>query len=477
MRSRNRNLLCVLLVVAVSKTGYAQGPKFPYKARVISSETYARSGGGENFYPTQVLPKDSIVTVRRHDPGGWYKIDPPKGSFSWIATTYVRQTSANTGVVSTSGAIVSVGSQFGDETTVWQRKMLPNEEVQLLGQQIVETEAGPRKMYKIAPPAREYRWVSGRDILPIDQQALTNRDSDPYAVPSEIIKQNERIAEQRRAENPQTAAPAPKYSPSQSLARIQNIRKEKLALRQLDRDFRNMLQQQPNDWKLDQIEQRYQKLQETSSYPPIAGQIDLRYPAINRYRIRKAEFDDFQRMTSATEKRDAELLAAQYGIPPNETLPNQTTPNEAVTQNHRPEMATGPLTNSVLTVPEVSLAQNGPAGVFAAPSVESPVNGLPTVAATQPPIPEGSTPTGSTTPQQTAFVGAGYVQRGITAESEYVLMSPAGKILAHLNPEQSVDLESHIGQSVGLKGKRFFDSELSKDRINVSGLQRVRLRQ
>ena len=476
MFSRNRNLLCVLLVVAVSKTSFAQGQKFPYKARVISSETYIRSGGGENFYPTQVLAKDAIVTVRRHDPGGWYKIDPPEGSFSWIATTYVQQTSADTGVVSTGDAIVSVGSQFGDETTVWQRRMLQGEKVKLLGQQIVETEAGPRKMYKIAPPVREYRWVSGSDILPIDQQALKSRDNDPYAVPSAVIEQNQKLADQRPVTPPTASAPRPKYSPSKSLARLQNIRKEKLALRELDQSFRVMLLQMPTEWQLDEIEQKYRKLQETSSYPPLAGQIDLRYPAINRYRIRKAEYDDFKRLTSATEKMDAQLLATQYGLPTDDTTTQvgnaQTTGVQSPIAGS-PQSTTGPSPFGELTIPEMNIAQNWQSGVIAAPTVESPVSNLPLVVSTD--ANPSSAPTTGTA-EQTAFVGAGFVQRGITSESEYVLMSPAGKILAHLSPSQSVDLEPHIGQSVGLKGKRFFDSELSKDRIDVSGLQRVRLR-
>lgn len=479
MCSPIRNLLCVLLWVAVSKTSYAQGQKFPYKARIISSETYVRSGGGENFYPTQVLAKDAVVTVRRHDPGGWYKIDPPEGSFSWIATAYVRQTSQDTGVVSTGDAIVSVGSQFGDETTVWQRRMLAGEEVRLLGQQIVETEAGPRKMYKIAPPVREYRWVSGRDILPMDQQALKSRDKDPYAVPSEVIKQNEQLAKQRPVENPTSNAPLPRYSPSQSLARLQKIRKEKLALRELDSEFRGMLIGPPSNWQLDQIEQKYQQLQETSSYPPLAGQIDLRYPAINRYRVRKAEYDDFKRLTSETEKLDAKLLAAQYSLPSNDsTTAVADTQSEGIQLPYlaTSEATTGPMASTgELIIPEISLAETWQSGVIAAPTVESPVNGLPLVASTES-SPGDPNSGGLATTEKVAFVGAGFVQRGITSESEYVLMSPAGKILAHLSAGQSVDLEPHIGQSVGLKGKRFFDSEVSTDRINVSGLQRVRLR-
>lgn len=481
MCCRNRNLFCVLLLFVVSKTSIAQTQKFPYQARVIAPEAYVRSGGGDNFYPTLVLEKDAVVTVRRHDPGGWYKIDPPKGSFSWIATSFVRQTSSDTGVVSTADAIVAVGSQFGDETTVWQRRMLEGEEVKLLGQKLVETAAGPRKMYKISPPTREYRWISGRDILPLDQQALASRDSDPYAIPSDIIKQNEVAESERPAQDSPTAAPLPKYSPSKSLARLKKIRQEKLALRELDREFRVMLLGHPSAWQLDLIEQKYLRLQETSTYAPLAGQIDLRYPAINRYRIRKAEFDDFQRLTSETEKRDAQLLASQYGIPTDDTAATNTEIVSNQSVMNQPALAgavTGPLSGSnELVIPEISIADSFNSGVFATPNIESNVTSLPQVAIGNSAGESGSPGPSATTAVKSQFVGAGFVQRGITSESKYVLMSPAGKVLAHLTPEETVDLEQHIGQAVGVKGNRKFDVEASTDRITVSGLERVRLRQ
>lgn len=482
MSIRIKTLSFVLLLTAVSDFGFAQNQKFPYKARVTAAEAYVRSGGGENFYPTQILKKDSVVTVRRHDPGGWYKIDPPEGSFSWIAVNQVRQTSKDTGIVTVAGAVVACGSQFGDETTVWSRSMLEGEEVRLLGQKIVETEAGPRRMYRIAPPARAYRWVSGADILPLDKQALAARDSDPYAVPSNVVEQQEQAAEQA-PETAQSKTEPLKYTPSKSLARIQKIRKEKLALRELDREFRTMLMGSPSDWDLDEIESRYQKLQDSSTYPPLAGQIDLRYPAIGKYRIRKAEYEDFKRLTSETEKRDSELLAAQYGLPSTTSVPSTSVAmgpggSGVVSSLSFDGLSSGPIGGtSPLTIPEISLAEANSfqSGVIAAPAVESPVNGLTNVATGNSAAADVGT-SNTAEKERLAFVGAGFVQRGITSESEYVLMSPAGKVLAHLTPDQTVDLEEHIGQSVGVKGKRFFDESVETDRINVSGLQRVRLR-
>ena len=66
---------CSFVVVSASAISNAQTTEFPYKARVVKSDVYARCGAGDSFYPTDELSKDSIVTVLRHDPGGWYTYD------------------------------------------------------------------------------------------------------------------------------------------------------------------------------------------------------------------------------------------------------------------------------------------------------------------------------------------------------------------------------------------------------------------
>ena len=52
---------------------------------ITADDVYVRSGPGENYYPTDKLKAGQEVEVYRHDPGGWYAIRPPKGSFSWVA--------------------------------------------------------------------------------------------------------------------------------------------------------------------------------------------------------------------------------------------------------------------------------------------------------------------------------------------------------------------------------------------------------
>jgi len=77
----------------------------------------------------------------------------------------------------------------------------------------------------------------------------------------------------------------------------------------------------------------------------------------------------------------------------------------------------------------------------------------------------------------TGYTGAGYVQRGTESEgSGYILLSTAGKVLAHLNPAGDVDLEAHIGHAVGVKGRRYFDESVKADRIDVNGLEDVTIK-
>ena len=58
----------------------------------------------------------------------------------------------------------------------------------------------------------------------------------------------------------------------------------------------------------------------------------------------------------------------------------------------------------------------------------------------------------------------------------YVLATPSGRVLAHVAPKGDVDLENHVGQSVGLYGSRMYRSDIKSDFIEVSGLEEVKIR-
>ena len=446
----------------------AQQQDFPYQARVTVQEIYARSGPGEAFYPTKMLPREAIVNVRRHDPGGWYMIDPPEGSFSWIPTKYVKRTSSQAGSILESNVVVFVGSAFGDETHVWQRKLTAGEGVTILSEHTVETLSGPKQMYRIAPPAREYRWIPGSAVLPVGAAAQAKRDQNPYQIPSQVIQQREqnRIANNTPADTPQP--PSSPFSPSIRLAKLKQVREEQRQLQAIDQQFRGMILANPGEWDLEKIEQQYRDLQQNATHKPVAGQIDLRYPAIKRYQQRKAEFDDLNRLTSETERRDAELLAGQYGLPSGSVQQNAET-NFVQGQ----PFPFGP--NEML--PNVEFPSNGSILIPNFDSVSTP-DGLNVPGTEYPLATTLSSERIANVPASSRFIGAGFVKR-ITVDDQpgYILTTPSGKVLARLQADGAVDLEQHVGKSVGLQGKRWFDDAVKSDRIEVSGLEPIRIRQ
>ncbi|MDG1897267.1 MAG: hypothetical protein P8J37_20415 [Fuerstiella sp.] len=463
--------MLLLIFVCMCGSATAQTRQFPYKARIVVEQTYVRSGGGEAFYPTAQLRRDATVTVRRHDPGGWYMIDPPKGSFSWIPSRNVRRTSSDSGEVLESNVVVFVGSSFGDETHVWQRMMMAGEKVTVLGEQQVDTLSGPKQMLKIEPPKREYRWLPGSALIPVGDTARADHDRNPYSVPSNAIRPRPQEQTTTTAPEPQSGSFA--VSPSKQLLKLKQIREEQRQLQAIDERFRSMIQSPPSKWKLDSVESDYRDLQNNAKYKPVAGQIDLRYPAIKRYRLRKAEWDDLNRLTSETERRDSELLATQFNLPTTASSPQVANqqfvfgpqPNIFGTQRQPiPEQMPLPFPSTTNTSPIASTS--------AGPIVQGPSEGL------QIPPTTGGSSTGPSVPASSRYIGAGIVQRGTGTENEtFLLMSSSGKILAHLTTTESVSLDQYVGKAVGLHGKRWFEDKAQHDAIEVSGVEAVRIRQ
>lgn len=491
---------------------HAQVREFPYKAKIVVDEAYVRSGAGDAFYPTQLLKKDATVNVRRHDPGGWYMIDPPKGSFSWIPEKHVRRLNADSGEVLESNVVVFVGSSFGDETHVWQRRLMAGEKVRILDQKTVDSLSGPRSMYQIEPPVREYRWIPGSTVIPVNEQDRSQHDRDPYSVPSNVVRRDP-PAEVNSAEEKPAAATGPlKYSPSRQLTRLKQIRAEQRQLAEIDQRFRSMIQSDPASWDLNKIEQDYRRLQDNATHKPLEGQIDLRYPAIRRYRERKAKLDELNRLTSETDRRDAELLAQQMNSTPTNIADASLDAFGFGTSEHITSGTMALPSSNALSLPPDSAgpgAINWSEPVFdmTVPTDSESVPGFDGSVGQSSDFPIGDLSTGTNSfptggsisgislsqemesasiapptagptlniPAQSRFIGAGFITRAANGDG-FLLTNRSGKVLAHLKADASVDLAKHIGKSVGLHGKRYFDTAVQKDRIEVSGLESVRLK-
>ncbi len=148
-------------------------PQFPYRARVAVKRAAVRSGPGEDYYPVMELGSGTEVEVYRHDPGGWYAVRPPEGSYSWVAAAFVEPARDGSLAAAIRGrrVVVRVGSPLVDVPDVIQLRLNSGDQVRLLDPQPFEF--SNMVWYKIAPPAGEFRWIFGRDLEAIGDVRIT----------------------------------------------------------------------------------------------------------------------------------------------------------------------------------------------------------------------------------------------------------------------------------------------------------------
>jgi hypothetical protein len=329
--------------------------EFPYEAVIEADEAYVRCGPGKNFYATMKLTRGQHVTVRRHDPGGWFMIDPPAGSFSLIRMEDVVQ-QGNTATVKRldQGQIsVRIGSSL-DPTAdaIFQRKLSSGERAEILGEVIIPRKDRQVAMFRIRPPRGEFRWIEGNDLAPLDPQIKRQQDSDPFSTPP----QARQARRDQKAPTPSAATPAPVAASigARSTAQPGNTTtgtataKSKNSsaagqqvvigaaqfdprgrLDQIDGEFRDMIQKEPPTWNLNQIELAYLELRQHPAASGVTGQVDLRFSALAHYKQVKSQYDDYYRLVSGTSRRDAELAAVENSLAPQNSRPavGPTPPN------------------------------------------------------------------------------------------------------------------------------------------------------
>ncbi len=337
-------LLSLLLVgLAVTATGPAPAAvkEFPYEAIIEADEAQVRCGPGKNFYATMKLARGQHVVVRRHDPGGWFMIEPPPGSFSLIRVEDVVQEGniATVKRLDVGQASVRIGSAIDPTAdSIFQRKLSSGERAEILGEVIIPRKDRQVPMFRIRPPRGEFRWIEGNDVAPLDPQIRQQQDRDPFSTPP-------RTYEVRREQSAQpsiaaTSNPAASGSrrPTGKPASATNSHKtgSTLAqqvvikpatfdprgrLEQIDFDFRDMIQKDPPSWNLSQIEQAYNELRQNPEAAGVAGQVDLRFSALAHYKQIKSQYDDYYRLVSNTSRRDAELAAVENSLAPQNSRP------------------------------------------------------------------------------------------------------------------------------------------------------------
>ena len=234
--------LRAVVVLLVAAPGWAAD--FPYRAAIrpaekgdSASDLVARSGPGDDFYPTDKLSPGDRVEVYRHDRGGWCAIRPPEGSFSWVLTKYLDFSRSDDGAADDNAAVVNtdrcqahIGTSLGDERDVRQVQLSEGESVAVL-------ERGNR-WCKIAPPAGEFRWVRAKFLDPLEDDADRGSGGD-----------EKRVASPRSARDDQDRRPFDRR------------------LATLDLELSAIVARDTAQWRLDELLARAQDLSEAAENP------------------------------------------------------------------------------------------------------------------------------------------------------------------------------------------------------------------
>ena len=147
-------VIAALFVAALGQTARA-ADAFPYVAYVTQDESYVRSGPGGDFYPTGQLSAGYAVEVYRHDGDGWCAIRPVEGSFCLAPAHQLRVLDSRTAEVIAPSVPARIGSSLSEDRKAVQVYLERREMVQLL-----EPPQPNQPLLKIAPPAGEFRFIA-----------------------------------------------------------------------------------------------------------------------------------------------------------------------------------------------------------------------------------------------------------------------------------------------------------------------------
>lgn len=193
---------------ASASANAVENSKFQADGVVNANAVYVRSGPSENAYPVMKLDKGATVKAvgLRFE---WLKIQPPDGSFCYVAKAYVNRHGDGSQGKVTNTLYVRVGSQLNVMKTQIAMKLEPGSDVTIIGEQ--------DEYYKIKPPEGTFLYVNHQFVDPVKVA-----QSDGTPVPSATEGQTTAPAQAQAPESNNPTAEGPTTAPGVSTAILEN---------------------------------------------------------------------------------------------------------------------------------------------------------------------------------------------------------------------------------------------------------------
>jgi SH3-like domain-containing protein len=141
--------------------------KHVFQGEVNANAVQVRSRPSEDAYATMKLKKGDRVTVVGIK-GPWLKIEPPDGSFAYVAKSFIELHGDGTVGRATRDTLAHAGSQLNELAVVTMATIHQGEEVEITGQY--------NEYFKIKPPKDSYVFINKQFVDPV--QTLPPAETD-----------------------------------------------------------------------------------------------------------------------------------------------------------------------------------------------------------------------------------------------------------------------------------------------------------
>lgn len=296
-----------------------------FDAQVARPNVYATCGPGSNYYPTSLLREGEVVTVVGSPSGDWLAIRPPKGSFSWLPADAVEENKDGSATVRQDETRLRVGSTLSDARHVHQLVLAKGDRVQIVDEQTLAGESGPRRWYKVVSPAAERRYLpadavrvletgvplGGRMtaspnesmVLPVSQPStpITARTGARVIPPAEsVVKPADQLAIGVKTSEAPTQDENPTFTddPDKPLA-------ERIAA--LRRQLGEMRARRPSQWKLDEAKRIVNDMAKTAKSDEEKAAVEGLASIERQMRVLSERYTASEKRRDAFLQRDREL--------------------------------------------------------------------------------------------------------------------------------------------------------------------------